>query len=84
MTNGLGRPDAHIVLPISPIRIFVAAQTEEVLHRINDKMQHGGGVQLLNNRLVRQARKYVWAVDHKPLQFIEDRLGDKIRWCPWE
>jgi hypothetical protein len=84
MTAGLGRPDAYIVLPISPARIFVAAHNEEVLRQIDDKMQHGGGVQLLNNRLARQARKYVWAVDDKPLQFIEERLGDKIRWCPWE
>jgi hypothetical protein len=84
MTDGLARPDAHILLPISPVRIFAVAHTEEVLRQINDKMQQGGGVQLLNNRLVRQARKYVWAVDDKPLQFIEERLGDKIKWCPWE
>jgi hypothetical protein len=84
MTDGLGRPDAHIVLPISPVRIFVAVHTEEVLRQINDKMQTGGGVQILNSRLVRQARKYVWAVNDESLQFIEERLGDKIRWCPWE
>ena len=84
MTDGLQRPDAHVLLPISPVRIFAAAHTEDVLRQINDKMQHGGGVQLLNNRLVRRARKYVWAVDDKPLQFVEQRLGDKMRWCPWE
>ena len=84
MTDGLARPDAHILLPISPIRVFAVAHTEDVLRQIDDKIQHGGGVQLLNNRLARQARKYVWAVDDAPLQFIEQRLGDKMRWCPWE
>jgi len=84
MTDGLERPDAHIVVPISPIRIFAAAHSDEVLHQIDDKMQHGGGVQLLNNRMVKRARKYVWAVDNESLQFIEERLGNKLRWSPWE
>ena len=84
MTNGLERPDAHIVLPISPFRIFVATHSDEISNRFDDLMQHGGGVQRLNHRIIRQARKYVWGIDDRALQFVEGRLGDKIPWCPWE
>ena len=55
-----------------------------MLRRIDERMRNAGGMQLLNNELVRQARKYVWAVDDKPLRFVEERLGDQSRWSPWE
>jgi hypothetical protein len=53
MTNGLNRPEAHLLLPISPVRIFAGAHTDQVLRQIDDKMQHGGGAQLLNSQLAR-------------------------------
>jgi hypothetical protein len=84
MTNGLKQSNAHIVIPISPVRIFAAAHTDDVLRQIDAKMQHGGGVQLLNSQIARQARKYVWGRDDSHLKFVDERLGDKAKWCPWE
>jgi hypothetical protein len=44
----------------------------------------GGIAQRLNNRMARQARRYVYGVDDSALQFIEPRLGQKAQWSPLE
>ena len=82
--QGLGKPDAVFIMPISPRQIFVAVHDVEILKPIHNMAEAGGLAQRLNNALVRQAREYVYAVDDAPLQFVEVRLGDKMPWCPWE
>jgi hypothetical protein len=84
MTNGLAHADSHIVMPISPRRIFVAATNQETIRRLHDMAEAGGMAQRLNNRIARQARRYVYGVDDCALQFIEPRLGEKARWSPFE
>jgi hypothetical protein len=84
MGGAIKEPDGNIIMPISPDRVFAAAHSEKLLLTINEHMQHGGGVQILNQRIVRQARKYVWGTNDTALQFIEPRLGDKIPCSPWE
>jgi hypothetical protein len=84
MTPGLGKPDAVLIMPISPRQIFIAAHHIEIINRTHNMAEAGGLAQRLNNAVARQARKYVYSVDDAPLQFVEGRLGDKLQWCPWE
>jgi hypothetical protein len=84
MTNGLAHATSHIVMPISPRRIFVAANNRETVKDLHDMVEAGGMAQRLNNRMARQARRYVYGVDDSALQFIEPRLGQKARWSPFE
>jgi hypothetical protein len=84
MTNGLAHADSHIVMPISPRRIFIAANNQETVKNLHDMAKAGGIAQRLNNRMARQARRYVYGVDDSALQFIDARLGQKARWSPLE
>jgi hypothetical protein len=84
VTNGLAHADSHIVMPISPRRIFIAANNQETVKNLHDMAKAGGIAQRLNNRMARQARRYVYGVDDSALQFIEPRLGQKAQWSPLE
>jgi len=84
MSNGLNRPDAELSIPISPRRIVVMANNMEMLKKIEAMARSGGLAQRINNRMARQARKYVYGTDARALKFIESRLGEKAAWSPLE
>jgi hypothetical protein len=84
MTPGLARPDAVLIIPISPRQIFVAAHDVEMVRHIGGLAEAAGLAQRLNNAVARQARSYVYSVDDVPLDFVKGRLGDRLQWCPWE
>jgi hypothetical protein len=84
MTNGLGYPNSHLVLPISPDHIFVAAASEDEVGRLKVLSQGGEMARQLNDRVTRQARKYVYGVDDRQRRFVENRLGEKATWSPFE
>jgi hypothetical protein len=84
MTNGLDKPDSHMVVPISPSRVVVMANNMETVRRIEDMARFGGLAQLINNRMARQARKYVYGSDDRALKFVEERLGERAAWSPLE
>jgi hypothetical protein len=85
MTNGLADPRLHILLPISPNRVFVAASTPEtmdqIVQRANDQKRF---IRTINDLIARQARKYVYGTDDRQLRFVENRLGQQIRSTPLE
>jgi Protein of unknown function (DUF4238) len=76
MTNGIGKPDSHIVMPISPTQCFLAANTLDIegqIHRIPAKeFMHK-----MNDKMACQARKYVYGVDDSQLRFVSNRFGRK-------
>jgi hypothetical protein len=80
MTNGLGQPDACVIMPITPTKIFVAAKNEGLINRLADSIK----VKDINDTVVRQARDYVYSSKDDQLQFIRNRLGERARWCPFE
>jgi hypothetical protein len=81
MTNGIGHPNSHIVIPISPTQVFYAAGTieeamvlrglsaAEFIFRVNDKM-------------AAQARRFVYGIDDSELQFVAERFGQKLKAGP--
>jgi hypothetical protein len=84
MTNGLGRPDSHLVLPVSPQHIFVAAASDDEVAKLKEFAKRGLLAKELNDRVTRQARKFVYASDPSQMRFVTKRLGEKMAWSPFE
>jgi hypothetical protein len=76
MTNGMGHPHSHLVMPISPTQCFLAANTIEVENEIQslDPKEFMGRI---NDKMACQARKYVYGVDGSQLRFVSNRFGRK-------
>jgi hypothetical protein len=84
MTNGLARPDAHIVLPISPLRIFFAAKNDETMRALDAMWRRGALAASLNDYMARQAHKYVYSTDDRQLRFVANRFGERLKSSPFE
>jgi len=81
MTNGLERPDAHIVLPISPRTFFLAYRSDDVFDRIAWLSQDVLATSI-NDAMVRQAIDFVYAYDDSQSRFIQNRFGERLRSSP--
>jgi hypothetical protein len=68
-----GLKDPHLAIPISPIHIFIASNSERVFSTIKSQT-HDQLVIQCNNVVVQSARKYVWGLDNSQLRFVENRL----------
>jgi hypothetical protein len=84
MYNGLAYPQSHIALPLSQDHIFVASNSTETTRELRAMARDGSLAATLNDRVVRQARKYVYGCDDHQLRFVENRLGQKIACSPFE
>jgi len=71
MSNGLGHRDGHMVFPLGPRKLFLAARTPEVTRRI---IARPDLVAATNNAVARQACQYVYGTDDTQLVFVEKRL----------
>src|SRR6266568_845983 len=83
MPGGLGKPTGHLLMPISPDRVFLAYHSQKTLdlvQRMSDEQQPFA--EEINSLIVRQARKYVWGTTDAQLRFVQNRLGEKIKWSP--
>jgi hypothetical protein len=82
MTNGLARPDAHIAIPISPRVLFLAAKTnavaDNILTQSSDQI-----VRTVNDRIAKQAVRYVYGVDDTQLRFVENRSERRFHRPHW-
>jgi hypothetical protein len=76
MTNGVGKPESHIVMPISPTQCFLAANTIEIEQQLQ-RMPAREFMQKMNDKMVSQARKYVYGVDDSQVRFVANRFGRK-------
>jgi Protein of unknown function (DUF4238) len=85
MTNGIDKPDGHIVLPISPSTVFIAARNKETMVQIDAtcKREDLRMSEKLNDIVVRQAQKFVWGNDECQLAFVANRLGKQQRSTPF-
>jgi hypothetical protein len=82
MPEGIGKPRGYLFLPISPDRVFFAFQSEATLDEVKRLAEETRFVERINDRVVRQAHKFVWGTDDTQLRFVEKRLGEKIPWSP--
>jgi hypothetical protein len=77
MSNGLTQQDAHIVLPISPRRLFIATKNEETFQYFRE-MNPNELAQAVNNQVSQHARKFVFGCDDSQLNFVANRLGKRV------
>lgn len=81
MTNGLERPDAHVVLPISPRTFFLAYRSDDFFSRVAGLSQEALA-STINDAVVRQAIDFVYAYDGNQTRFIQNRFGERLRSTP--
>ena len=77
MSNGLIQHDAHIVLPISPRRLFIATKNEETFQYFRE-MNPNELAHAVNNQVSQQAHKFVFGCDGSQLRFVANRLGKRV------
>ncbi|UPJ55534.1 DUF4238 domain-containing protein [Bradyrhizobium sp. 192] len=70
----LGRPDAYILLPISPTKYFVAARQHPTIKALN-QLDRTTLVREVNTALVQQAREFVWGCDDSQRRFVEKHFA---------
>jgi hypothetical protein len=75
MTNGLAFEMAHIIIPISPRALFLAANNPRKLNQLQNALMDGALTDHVNHTVAAQAQKFVYFVDGSLLSFVEDRLG---------
>ena len=73
-SNGLGNDIGHIVLPISPTKLFIATNNKKTLDTII-AMGDRELVKTANAQIVGRARHFVGAHDASQRRFIENRFG---------
>jgi hypothetical protein len=83
MTNGIGGPQKHFAMPIGPRLLFIAADDPAEVQQLAQQ-NHDTLAEVTNNRVVRQARKFVWGLDDTQRRFVERRLGDMLPSSPLE
>ena len=69
----------HICLPITPRHVFIACATEKSQEEFL-RLEPLDVMAALNDRVVRQARTYVWGTDDEQLRFIQNRMGKTNGW----
>jgi hypothetical protein len=77
MSNGLIQHDAHIVLPISPRRLFIATKNEETFQYFRE-MNPNELAYAVNNQVSQQAHKFVFGCNDSQLRFVANRLGKRV------
>ena len=74
ISNGLGGPEGHLVIAVSPTRLFFAANSQEFLNNLAS-IPANTLVEKYNDLVVSQASQYVYAEDDTQIKFITNRLG---------
>ena len=83
MSNGLMKKHDHLVIPITPSKLFVATNNEETSALIRN-MGELELIRQINHRVAVQARRFVYGIDDSQLRFVENRLGKMEPLTPLE
>jgi hypothetical protein len=83
MTNGMNSVDSHLAIPIGPRKLFIAAHTTGLAHTLmRDKAD--SVVAFVNDRIVRQARRFCIGVNDAHLSLFAKRFGEMLPSSPVE
>lgn len=74
MSNGLGKADGHLAMPISPTKLFIATVNEKTLKTITGQGEREI-IRMVNEQVVGRAKHFVGAHDTSQKRFIENRFG---------
>ena len=86
-SNGLAYANSHLVLPVSPTRLFVATNSDATARLLLNDMPRRELVKVCNKYVVRRARKYAWNRDDSEVGFVRKHLSgdahlDDLYWSP--
>ncbi len=74
MSKTFSEPGCYLFLPLGPHRLFVATNTEEVERSFKDKPPKELA-QEINDRVVKQAVKYVYGIDEAEREFVDKLIS---------
>lgn len=83
MTNGINKPEHHLALPIGPRTLFIASNQQAIVDDVAGR-RPDDLVALVNNQVVKQARRFVVGVDDRQLRFVSNRFGARLPSAPTE
>jgi hypothetical protein len=78
----LNDPTGFVSMPISPTKLFVAANREQAFENLG-RIRPGGIVRHVNTFVVSRARKFVWASDESQARFIENHMSKAMEPTPF-
>jgi len=73
MTNGIGRAEAHVAVPIGPRKLFLAANKQETIDWII-ALSPSDVIMQVNTMVVMQAEKFVYGESDFAINFVEKHL----------
>jgi hypothetical protein len=82
MKNGLGKADAHIIMPLSPRVLFISARGTSLYENINATPRHKLA-KTVNFFITRQSHKYVYGESASQLSFVSKYLGQMVASTPF-
>jgi hypothetical protein len=83
MTNGLSKPESHLALPIGPRRLFIASNQQAIVDELAAR-RPDDLVAFVNDRVVKQGRRFVLGIDDRQLRFVSNRFGSRLPSSPTE
>ena len=83
MTSGLSEPESHLSLPIGPRRLFIASNQQAIVDEIAAR-KPDDLVAFANDRIIKQARRFVLGTDDRQLRFVSKRFGLRLPSSPTE
>jgi hypothetical protein len=81
MSNGLGRPDGHFALPISPNLVFVAFMNHGIGRGIQ-RIPLSRLMRDINDAVIGQGRRSVYAFDEEETRTVKRRMGKRDYMSP--
>jgi hypothetical protein len=82
MTNGISGPGKYLAMPMGPRLLLIAADDLTEAQQLA-RQDHNELIELMNDRVVRQARRFVWGLDDSRLQFVEHGWETCFRALHW-
>jgi hypothetical protein len=76
MSKTFSEPECYLTLPIGPHRLFVAVNTEELEQKFKNQPPNEL-VAETNLQIVKQAAKYVYAIDDKEIELVDKRISSE-------
>lgn len=81
MSNGLGRPDGHFALPLSPNLVFVAFMNHGIGRGIQ-RIPLSRLMRDINDAVIGQGRRSVYAFDEEETRAVKRRMGKRDYMSP--
>ena len=83
MSNGMNDIDSHLAIPIGPRKLFFAAHNTNLADALKrDKADNV--VAFINDKIVRQARRFCIGTDDTQLRFFSKRFGEMLPGSPFD